>query len=133
MSVIYFTDEELSCIYENLADRVKRDKIDISSSEESLCCFITRLGFYNRLAYRFTYLNGKGEISLAIPDFKTEDMTELSLKKLVEKLSLLEYNCVTNSGMCFMDAKDKKKLEDILYSLKERYIRSLEWQLKKKS
>lgn len=132
MSVVYFSDSELSRIYENLADMLERGKIDITSKEENLWHFIARVGVSNRLAFQLTYPDKSGKINLKIPNFKTEDNTKLSLKQLLEKLSLLEYNCITNSGRCFMDTDDKTLLHQITESVKWRYIRHLEWQLKNK-
>jgi hypothetical protein len=132
MSVIYFSDSELSRLYENLADMLERGKIDISSKEENLWHFIARIGLCNRLAYHLTYPDKSGQVNLKIPNFKTEDDTEMSLKQLLEKLSLLEYNCITNSGRCFMDTDDNTLLRQIIDRLSWRYIRHLEWQSKNK-
>jgi len=49
-------------------------------------------------------------------------------KKLIEQLLLLDYNCVTNSGRCFLDSKDKELLEELVYHLRLRYIETLEKQ-----
>lgn len=132
MSVIYFSNRELKSIYMKLCDIVERNDFAVNISKEALRRFIARLGLCNRLAYEFTYLNGKAKIKLDIPDFETVESDEMSMKELVEKLSLLEYNFATNSGKCFMDEKDKELLEKIVYSLKWRYIRHLEWELKNK-
>ena len=48
------------------------------------------------------------------------------MKKLVEQLLLLDYNCVTNSGRCFLDSKDKELLDDLVYNVRLRYIETLE-------
>ena len=131
MSVIYFTNKELSEIYENLAHIATRVDSILDISEEKLKQFMVRVGLCNRLAYKFTYLNGKTNVKLDIPNLEMADFVKMTLKHLIEKLSLLEYNCITNSGKCFLDKKDKELLGGMLDSLKWRYIKKLEWKLKK--
>ena len=129
MSVIYFSDEELSNIYGNLIDIVTRPTFMMSINEESLLPFIIRVGLCNRLAYRYTYHDEKSlELILKIPKISESDYAEMPLKKLIEQLSLLDYNCVTNSGRCFLDSKDKELLEKLVYHLRLRYIETLESQ-----
>jgi len=112
MSVIYFTDEELSCIYGNLADIVMRADSGMDIGEEQLLPFMMRVGLCNRFAYEYNYRKDElPEIVLKIPNIEKWDYSKLSLKKLTERLALLEYNCVTNSGRCFLDSKDKKLLD----------------------
>lgn len=131
MSVIYFTDKELSCIYGNLADIVMRADSGMDIGEPQLLPFMIRVGLCNRFAYKFNYHEDESpEIVLKIPNIEKLDYSKLSLKRLIEKLSLLEYNCITNSGKCFVDKEDKKLLENLLYSLKWRYIKMLERKLK---
>ena len=57
---------------------------------------------------------------------EVSECSKVSLKKLIERLGLLEYNCVTNSGRCFLDSKDKKLFEELGHDLKLRYIEFLE-------
>ena len=130
MSVIYFTDKELGHIYAKLIGITSQSDSPLDISNENLYLLISRLGICKRLAYEINYLNGKTKIKLDIPDLETADLTEMTLKQLIEKLSLLEYNCITNSGKCFLDKKDKELLENMLYSLKWRYIKKLERKLK---
>ena len=131
MSVIYFSDEELSNIYGNLIDIVTRPTFMMSINEESLLPFIIRVGLCNRLAYRYTYHDEKSlELILKIPKISESDYAEMPLKKLIEQLSLLDYNCVTNSGRCFLDSKDKELLDELVYHLRLRYIETLERQKK---
>jgi len=131
MSVMYFSDKELSCIYAKLLSITNRNDSPLDISEEKLYRLINRLGLCNRFAYEINYLNGKTEIKLEIPNFETADFAEITLKKLIEKLTLLDYNCITNSGKCFVDEEDKELLEKILCSLKWRLIKALERNLKK--
>ena len=131
MSVIYFSDKELSYIYAKLISITSRNDSPLDISNETLYLLISRLGLCNRLAYKINYLNEKTKIELDIPDLDTADFTEMTLKKLIEKLSLLDYNCIMNSGKCFVDKKDKELLERMVSSLKWRYIRTLEHKLKK--
>lgn len=133
MSVFCLSNSELKSLYLKLSDLVEKGELSLDISKKALRRFIARLGFCNRLAFEFTYLNGNDNIQFDIPDFDAANAEEMSLKELVEKLTLLEYNCITNSGKCFLDEKDRKRLLDIIDSLKWRYIRHLEWQLKKKN
>ena len=55
MSVIYFSDKELSGIYNNLADIVMRVDSIMDVSVEMLMQFMVRVGLCNRLAYEYNY------------------------------------------------------------------------------
>ena len=127
MSVIYFSDKELSDIYNNLADIVTRVDSIMDVSVEMLMQFMVRVGLCNRLAYEYNYhRKGSEKIVLEIPKVEVLECSRMSLKKLIERLGLLEYNCVTNSGRCFLDSKDKKLFEKLGHDLKLRYIEFLE-------
>ena len=127
MSVIYFSDKELSYIYNNLADIVTRIDSILDISAETLMQFMVRVGICNRLAYEYNYHQKDSEkIVLEIPKLEVSECSKVSLKKLIERLGLLEYNCVTNSGRCFLDSKDKKLFEKLERDLKLRYIKFLE-------
>ena len=113
MSVIYFTDKELSCIYGNLADIVMRADSGIDIGEPQLLPFMVRVGFCNRLAYEYNYHKDESsEIVLKIPNIEKTGYSKLLLKKLIERLEMLEYNCITNSGRSFLDSKDKEQLNE---------------------
>ena len=123
MSVVYFTDQELSCIYGNMADIITRADFFIDISDEKLMQFMVRVGICNRFAYEYNYCEDESpEIVLKIPNIEVSEYSKISIKKLIERLGLLEYNCVTNSGRCFLDSKDKQLLEEITYRLRVRYI-----------
>ena len=127
MSVIYFSNKELSDIYNNLADIVTRVDSIMDVSTEMLMRFMVRVGLCNRLAYEYNYHRKDSEkIVLEIPKVEVSQCSKMSLKKLTERLGLLEYNCVTNSGKCFLDSKDKKLFEKLEHDLKLRYIEFLE-------
>ena len=127
MSVIYFSNKELSHIYNNLADIVTRVDSIMDVSVEMLMQFMVRVGLCNRLAYEYNYHQKDSEkIVLEIPKVEVSQCSKMSLKKLIERLGLLEYNCVTNSGRCFLDSKDKKLFEELEHGLKFRYIEFLE-------
>ena len=127
MSVIYFSDKELSHIYNNLADIVTRVDSIMDVSAEMLMQFMVRVGLCNRLAYEYNYHQKDSEkIVLEIPKVEVLECSRMSLKKLIERLGLLEYSCVTNSGRCFLDSKDKKLFEELEHGLKFRYIEFLE-------
>lgn len=129
MSVIYFTDSELSCIYGNLADIVMRADSGMDIGEPKLLPFMVRVGLCNRFAYRYTYHEDESsEIVLEIPNIEKNDYSKLLLKKLIERLGMLEYNCITNSGRSFLDSKDKELLNELLSYLQRRYINVLEKQ-----
>lgn len=132
MSVIYFTDKELSHIYSNLADIVTRADSVMDVSREILKQFMIRVGLCNRLAYKYNYYQEKSsEIVLEIPKIETLDCSKLSLKKLIKQLGSLEYNSIMNSGKCFLDSKDKDFLAELVNMLQFRYIRTLEQNLKR--
>ncbi|HBG60703.1 MAG: hypothetical protein A2Y10_13115 [Planctomycetes bacterium GWF2_41_51] len=127
MSVIYFTDEEFSEIYNNLADIVTRDDSIVDISAEVLMQFMVRVGLCNRLAYEYNYhQNDSDKIVLEIPKIEVSDYSKMSFKKLIERFRLLEYNCVTNFGRCFLDSKDKELFEELEHDLDLRYIKLLE-------
>ena len=127
MSVICFTDKELSDVYSNLADIVMRVDSIMDISVEMLMEFMVRVGLCNRLAYEYNYHRKDSEkIVLEIPKVEVSECSRMSLKKLIERLGLLEYNCVTNSGRCFLDSKDKKLFEELAHGLRFRYIEFLE-------
>jgi len=127
MSVIYFSDKELSRIYNNLADIVTRVDSIMDISADALMQFMVRVGLCNRLAYEYNYhQNDSEKIVLEIPKLEVSECSKVSLKKLIERLGLLEYNCVTNSGRSFLDSKDKKLFEELGHNLKLRYIEFLE-------
>ena len=127
MSVIYFSDKELSDIYNNLTDIVTRVDSIIDISAETLMQFMVRVGLCNCLAYEYNYHQEDSErIILKIPNIENLDYSKVSLKKLIERLGLLDYNCVTNSGRCFLDGKDKKLFEEMAHNLRSRYIKFLE-------
>ena len=127
MSVIYFSDKGLSDIYNNLADIVTQVDSIMDVSAEMLMQFMVRVGLCNRLAYEYNYHQKDSEkIVLEIPKVEVLECSKMSLKKLIERLGLLEYNCVTNSGRCFLDSKDKKLFEELEHDLKLRYIEFLE-------
>ena len=127
MSVLYFTDEELGSIYLNLSDIVTRVDSIMDISAETLMQFMVRVGLCNRLAYEYNYHQEDSEkIVLEIPKVEVSECSRMSLKKLVERLGLLEYNCVTNSGRCFLDSKDKKLFEELAHIVRLRYIEFLE-------
>ncbi len=129
MSVMRFSDKDLSCIYGSLADTVSHPSFMMSIDEESLMPFIIRVGLCNRLAYEYNYHNEKAsELVLKIPTVSESDYSDMPLKKLIEQLLLLDYNCVTNSGRCFLDQKDKELLDQLVYCLRVRYIEILESQ-----
>lgn len=129
MSVIYFSDKDLGCIYENLMDVVTQSTFPMSIDEEAILPFLIRVGLCNRLAYRYTYHNEKSsELALKIPKIGDSDCSDMPLKKLIEQLLLLDYNCITNSGRCFLDSKDKELLDELVYHLRLRYIETLESQ-----
>lgn len=127
MSVISFSNKELGCIYTNLMDSITQSTFPMSVDEKMLLPFMVRIGLCNRLAYNYNYHNGKSEaIILKIPIIEKADNTKITLKKLIEKLLLLDYNCVTNSGRCFLDSKDKELLKGLVYHLRLQYIEALE-------
>ena len=127
MSVIYFTNKELSDVYNNLADILTRVDSVMDVSAEVLMQFMVRVGLCNRLAYEYNYHQKDSEkIVLEIPKVEVSQCLKMSLKKLTERLGLLEYNCATNSGRCFLDSKDKKLFEKLEHDLKLRYIKFLE-------
>ena len=127
MSVIYFTDKELGGIYSNLTDIMMRVDSIMGISADELMRFMVRVGLCNRLAYRYNYhQEDSKEIVLNIPDIEVLDNSNIPIKKLIERLELLEYNCVTNSGRCFLDNKDKKLFERLIDSVRFRYIELLE-------
>lgn len=129
MSVIYVSDQDLNCIYNSLVDVVVQPTFMMSISEKTLLSFVVRVGLCNRLAYQCTYHDDRSsEIVLKMPRIHETDCTVLPLKKLIEQLLLLDYNCVTNSGRCFLDSKDKELLEELVYHLRLRYIETLEKQ-----
>jgi len=127
MSVVYFTDQELSCIYGNMAGIITRVDFCMDISDEKLMQFMVRVGICNRFAYEYNYCEDESpEIVLKIPNIEVSEHSKISIKKLIERLGLLEYNCVTNSGRCFLDSKDKQLLEELTHSLRLRYIDVLE-------
>ena len=127
MSVIYFTNKELSDVYNNLADIVTRVDSITDISAETLMQFMVRVGLCNRLAYEYNYHQKDSEkIVLEIPNIEVSEYSRMSLKKLIEWLGLLEYNCIMNSGRCFLDGKDKKLFGELAYNLRLRYIEFLE-------
>lgn len=127
MSVIYFTNKELSDVYNNLADIVTRVDSITDISAETLMQFMVRVGLCNRLAYEYNYHQKDSEkIVLEIPNIEVSEYSRMSLKKLIERLGLLEYNCIMNSGRCFLDGKDKKLFGELAYNLRLRYIEFLE-------
>jgi len=114
MSVVYFTDQELSCIYGNMADIITRADFYMDISDEKLMQFMVRVGICNRFAYEYNYCEDESpEIVLKIPNIEVSEHSKISIKKLIERLGLLEYNCVTNLGRCFLDSKDKQLLEEL--------------------
>ena len=132
MSVIYFSDKELNHIYGNLTSILTRADSIVDVSEETLKQFMMRVGLCNRLAYECNYSGDKSSESiLNIPKLGALDCSPLSLKKLIERLGLLEYNCIMNSGRCFLDSKDKEFLTELIDMLQRRYIRTLEQSLKR--
>lgn len=127
MSVIYFSDEQIGRISENLSEIVSHTDSCMDIDEKKLSEFFVRVGICNRLAYEYNYhKTGESRISIDIPDLEASDGRKMLLKELINNLSLLEYNCVTNSGRCFLDSKDKRLLEELTYSLRLRYIDALE-------
>jgi len=131
MSVIYFSDDQLKSIYENLCDIVGRADFIMDVSEEKLLQVFTRVGICNRLAYRYNYFkDGEKGINIEVPDFQSAESKDLSLKKLIEMIGLLEYNCVTNSGRCFLDSEDKQLFDKLVHNLRLRYIDVLEKNLR---
>ncbi len=127
MSVIYFTDKELSDVYNNLVDIVTQVDSIMDVSTEMLMRFMVRIGLCNRLAYEYNYHQKNSEkIVLEIPKIEVLECSKMSLKKLIEQLGSLEYNCVTNSGKCFLDSRDKKLFEELAHGLRFRYIEFLE-------
>ena len=131
MSVIYFTDEELSDIYVNVADIVARADSIMDINEDELMSFMVRVGICNRFAYRYNYHKEQAqEFALKIPKINALESSKIPIKKLIERLGLLEYNCVTNSGRCFLDSKDKQLLEELTHRLRLRYIHVLEKNLR---
>ena len=126
MSVIYFSDEELKSVYEKLSYAVSRNGIVPEISDSDLRRLLRRLGVCNRLAYKLNYLKDETELKLKIPDLDVPEYTELSLKALIDKLDLLEYNCITNGGRCFADQQDRELLRKLTDSLRRRYIKDLE-------
>ena len=131
MSVIYFSDDQLKSIYENLSAIVGRADFIMDASKEKLLQLFTRVGICNRLAYRYNYFkDDEKKINLEVPDLQTAESKDLPLKKLIEMIGLLEYNCVTNSGRCFLDTEDRQMLEKFIHSLRLRYIRVLEKNLR---
>ena len=127
MSVMCFSDEQIKDIYENLSGIICRSDSYLDIGEEELFRFLVRVGICNRLAYEYNYhKDGESKISIAIPDLEASEGKKMSLKELIKNMSLLEYNCVTNSGRCFLDSGDKRLLEKVIHSLRLRYIDALE-------
>ncbi len=129
MSVIFFSDKDLSCIYSNLMNIVTQSTFPMSIDEKSVLPFMVRVGLCNRFAYNYNYHDQKSsEIVLKLPKIDEADSSDLSLKKLIERILSLDYNCVTNSSRCFLDQKDKELLDQLVYCLRVRYIEILERQ-----
>ena len=127
MSVIYFSDKELSCIYSNLMNIATQPTFPMTIDEKTVLPFMVRVGLCNRFAYNYNYHDQKSsEIVLELPMIDEADSSSISLKKLIEQFLLLDYNCVTNSGRCFLDQKDKEMLDQLVYCLRVRYIEILE-------
>jgi len=126
MSVIYFTDQELKSIYVKLSEIINQDDFSIDIDDKLLYRFIMMIGLCNRFTYHINYIPEDDKIVLDVPNLDAEEYDELSLKKLIEKLDLLEYNCITNSGKCFLDKHDKELLDKIINKLRVRYIDLLE-------
>ena len=79
------------------------------------------------MVYEYDYRQKDSEkIVLEILKIEVLECSKMSLKKLIEQLGSLEYNCVTNSGRCFLDSKDKKLFEELAHGLRFRYIELLE-------
>jgi hypothetical protein len=129
MSVVYFTDEELSLIHETLAAVVARSDFIMDITGDDLKELLVRLSLSNRMAYEYTYRDEKSrQIVIKIPIIESHGRSSLPLKDLIKCLDLLDYNCVTNSGRSFLDNQDKDLLDRITHLLRLRYIRVLEKQ-----
>ena len=131
MSVIYFSDKELSEVYGKLSFFVAQNYFFVDIGEAELEEFLVRVGLCNRLAYEYNYHRKDSEkIVLKIPKVEVSEWSQMSLKELIERLGLLEYNCVTNSGRSFLDSEDKKLIEGLVHNLRFRYIKFLEKRVK---
>jgi hypothetical protein len=110
-------------------DVVMQSTFPMSIEEQSVLPFLVRVGLCNRFTYNYNYHDEKAsELVLKIPKVSESVSSEMPLKKLIEQLLLLDYNCVTNSGRCFLDSKDKELLDELVYHLRLRYIETLESQ-----
>ena len=84
MSVIYFTNKELSDVYNNLVGIVARVDSIMDIGAETLMQFMARVGLCNRLAYEYNYHQDDSEkIVLEIPKLEVSECSKVSLKKLV--------------------------------------------------
>lgn len=145
MSVLLFTPEELQAIYEILIgyenseiymwviDRLRykgtpepRPAWDKWKQDE-IYRFLLRCSIANQLAFAWSY-NKENTYTLEFWDRETTKRRGMALTKreLVDKLSSLSYNCISQGGTVQLTKADEERLEYLIRSFQRRVINDYE-------
>lgn len=97
-------------------------KVTEKDENISIALFFQRLMVANQVAFAYQYKDNKIQTEFS-KDFGFEKGELLTDEKLHEQLRLLRYNLYINAGICFLNSKDLKRLDNFITTLMHRKLK----------